>query len=120
MDALLVTKDLMFSSRVKGIARDLEIDLAIRGRADSVGETLEGGGLKVLIIDLETPNCPLEEWIETAASNTASTKTKIVAYAPHGQVDRIKTARAAGCDAVLTRGQFDSNAATILQESCQG
>ena len=39
---------------------------------------------------------------------------RIIAIAPHVHVSKIETARAAGCDAVLTNGQFHGQMTEVL------
>jgi hypothetical protein len=38
----------------------------------------------------------------------------ILAYGPHVHEDRLAAARAAGCDAVVSRGQLDREADSLL------
>ncbi len=41
---------------------------------------------------------------------------QLVAFAPHVHVDRIKAAREAGCDRVITRGQLQAVAEELIAE----
>jgi hypothetical protein len=44
----------------------------------------------------------------------ASAATRVIAFGPHVHEDRLAAARAAGCDSVLSRGQFFSQAENVL------
>jgi hypothetical protein len=40
----------------------------------------------------------------------------IIAFGPHVHAEKLQAAEAAGCNLVLTRGQFDSEMETILRQ----
>ncbi|MGE0607194.1 MAG: hypothetical protein AB7O62_08890, partial [Pirellulales bacterium] len=50
-----------------------------------------------------------------AELQSRSPRPKVIAFGPHGQVDRLQAAAAAGCDAVLSRGEFHARLGEILQ-----
>ncbi len=106
---VFVTGDLMFTGSVTSIASEQGIDIAIcsgssaaRSAAD---ESCEG-----VIVDLETNGLDLPSLVAAAHSR----QRRVVAYAPHVHEQRMQAAQQAGCDLVLTRGQFSRQIPEIL------
>ena len=98
MDVLLLTGNLMGSSRVSGVVR--EFGLTIR-MARGVDDLPELDQLRAVLVDLELP-------LDIAALNQrlAGSPARRVAFGPHVDEARLTAAREAGWD-VMTRGQFD-------------
>ena len=113
MTVLMLTADLMFSSRVNGAAATQDVEARFVASTDALVEsTAEIEDLRMVILDLTTAGCDPSTIV--AELRHRQTPPIIVAYAPHIQVARLDQARAAGCDRVLTRGQFDNSINTLL------
>ncbi|MBX7168518.1 MAG: hypothetical protein K1X74_19430 [Pirellulales bacterium] len=105
MRALFVTGDLMFSSHIvaQAKARGIAIELALSPAA--LREKFAAAPAAVVVLDLNTAAidpAELAAWLRSQPQPPGA----ILAYAPHVHADRLAEARAAGCDQVLTRGQF--------------
>ena len=67
---------------------------------------------RVVLIDL-TAVADIASLVETLREQFGR-ECQLVAFAPHVHVERIKAARQAGCDRVVTRGQIESVAEELL------
>lgn len=111
MAALLITTDLMATSSAEGDARRVGVELSIvaPGRAvESATATT-----RLAAIDLTAPISDLPALIE--GLRTAAPGVKLVAYGPHVHEARLQAARDAGCDLVISRGQFHKGFAELLK-----
>jgi CheY-like chemotaxis protein len=111
---LFLTTDLVFSSRVAGAAarsgllmktasnQAALLALAAAVRADSIA-----------VLDLNSPDVDPEH-IVPALRALPNPPRAIIAYGPHVHEDRLAAAAAAGCDEVLTRGQFNATMDDVL------
>ena len=109
---VFLTQDLMFSSRASGAAERLGVELVAVATAAAALEKCEAEPVRLVLIDLTLPGLDLAT---LAAQLKASPSTpKLCAYAPHVHENRLDAARQAGCDQVLTRGQFNAQLDAIL------
>jgi hypothetical protein len=98
---LMLSGDLMFSSRVKASVQRA-------GKRFQLSGSLPDGELDSIafvIVDLSTRSGVLPGIAEQCAARCPS--AKLIAYGPHVQVDKLEAARAAGIGTVMTNGQFD-------------
>jgi DNA-binding NarL/FixJ family response regulator len=115
--AVLLTGDLMFLSRVQGAAKQVGVTLASGRSADSVLEALDLGAAALVMIDLGVGPIDLSNFVSHVRQKSPS--AKIVAYGPHVHGQRLADAKDAGCDVVMTRGQFNTSFPSLLAE-CAG
>jgi hypothetical protein len=72
----------------------------------------------VVILDLSAINVvDLGKFIEWLRG-TANPPRAIIAYGPHVQDETLRAATTAGCDEVLTRGQFNARMDEVLAKWC--
>lgn len=109
MNALLITTDLMISSTLDGAARAAGVDLNTKAPAN-LGGSADGAAL--VAIDLAAPISDIAALV--AQLRNAAPAAKIIAFGPHVHVDKLEQARTAGCDAVMSRGEFHSKAHAIM------
>ena len=98
---LMLSGDLMFSSRVKAAVQRAGKEFQLSG-------SLPDGDLESLafvIVDLSTRSGVLDGIGEQCAARCPG--AKLIAYGPHVQVDSLEAARQAGIQIVMTNGQFD-------------
>lgn len=120
MTLLLVSTDLMAASQLEGAARQVEARLRTTGPAgiaaafQSASTDGEPSAAMVVTLDLAS----VADIAATVAEvrRHAPTGTPIVAYGPHVHAGRLHEARDAGCELVLTRGQFLQGAANVFGE----
>jgi hypothetical protein len=93
--------DLMFASRVRSAAdrAGLEFRLAMNLPDEPTSE------IRYVILDLSTRSSLTATLLESC--ERLCPNAKLIAYGPHVQIGRLKTAREAGIPTVMTRGQFD-------------
>lgn len=105
MAVLMLTQDLVFSSRVSGSATAAGTPLrVVRSGEELLRDAEAQADLGLVILDLTTPGCDVAGILEHLRQRQPP--PKVVAYAPHVVRGALEQARAAGCDQVLTRGQF--------------
>ncbi|HEV2968407.1 MAG TPA: hypothetical protein VGY55_00370 [Pirellulales bacterium] len=66
-----------------------------------------------VLLDLNVPGLDPRQLVPDLRA-AASPPRAIVAYGPHVHEDRLAAATAAGCDEVLTRGQFNARMDEVL------
>jgi CheY-like chemotaxis protein len=102
---ILLSDDLMLTSRVTGTARDLGLKV---GPARSV-EVLENLARQhapaCVILDLANPSLAVAELVAWLRDNCAPMPF-VVAYGSHVDTGTLRGAREAGCDLVLPRSKF--------------
>ena len=103
MTALLISVDLMTTSQAQGAAARAGVSLAIAPPAKAP-EVATSAQPVLAVIDLQGPVKDLPGLV--ASLREASPDAKIAAFGPHVQTILLASARDAGCDKVITRGQF--------------
>lgn len=109
---VLLSTDLMISSLVSGAVGPLEATLVTVGTAVSALEAIAGEEA-ILVIDLRLSGLDVGKLVASARQAGVSS-LQIVAFGPHVHEANLAAAREAGCDAVLTRGQFDREASAVI------
>ncbi len=109
----LLTNDLMFQSRVSGAAKNaaktLIVDRSVEGLA---GRCVDKNSVQVTLIDLSFAGVDLQDAIPALKKEFPN--TKVIAFGPHVDIDRLEQAELAGADKVMTRGQFDRDLQSII------
>ncbi len=118
MIGVYLTSDLFFSSRVMSLARSHGWPLEMAPSADAVRRKAADRAVRLLIIDLGkfAPQAP--ELIEELKPRFP--EMEVIAYGPHVDAATLEAARSAGCDQVLSQGQFNQLAGQILQQTWGG
>ena len=108
MAILFLTTDLMFSSRVAGAAARLGMTLKTAATPTAIIELLAAAERESLVLlDLNSPGVDPRQ-LTPALCASQNPPRAIIAYGPHVHEDRLAAATAAGCEVVLTRGQFNA------------
>jgi DNA-binding NarL/FixJ family response regulator len=116
MPVYYLTGDLLFSSRVSGAAANLGVDLQVVGSVTKLLECAAAAvDCKLVLIDLTLSSLELDAAVQ--AIRECMPQARIVAYGPHVQEARLTAAAAAGCDEVLSRGQFDREFPRLLRSA---
>ena len=112
MPIVLVSRDLMLSSKLEGVARSLGQTLkSVGSGAAALGNAEE---CQVIVVDLELPGLDIAALVE-GIKNRTQQPDNVIAYAPHVRTEKLAAAREAGCDLVVSRGQIMSDAESILR-----
>ncbi len=112
MSAVFLTTDLIFASRLQAAAQSAGVDLRLVSTAAALLELARSAAIGLVILDLTTANCDPQQLV--SGLRGSEHVPQIIAYAPHVMESRLAAARQAGCDRVLTRGQFDRQYGEIL------
>ena len=111
MATLLLTSDLMFASKASAAAArtggQLQTAMSPAALVDKAT-----GGPSLIVLDLTMAALNLADVVPQL--RTAAPGATIIAYGPHVQEDRLAAAQAAGCDQVLTRGQWNAQMDELL------
>ena len=113
---ILLSADLFFSSQVTGAAAVRGLRVAVKSDAAAVIELLNASAVQFVIIDLGTPGLSVGGLLEQI---TAEPRPFVIAYDAHVRTDRLQAARDAGCDEVLSRGQFSAQLPAIIGRFAQ-
>ncbi len=114
MSIAFLTTDLLFLSRVTSQAQALGIPMRIVRNGEALIQLGSEQPLQLVILDLSTKGW---EVVATVSALKASNPSPhIVAYGPHVDSQTLANAKNAGCDEVLTKGQFDRTIAEILRK----
>lgn len=98
---VMLSGDLMFSSRVKAAAERAGLGFRISG---SLPED-ETESIRFVILDLSTRSKLVDEIASQCAQRCPD--AALIAYGPHVHVEKLKRARESGIATVMTNGQFD-------------
>lgn len=112
MHLILLSNDLMITSLVSGAASQHDLTVKTVSNPVAAVEAL-GDEARVLVVDLRFPGLNVTTLMESIRTG-CSHDVRVVAFGPHVHEDNLAAAREAGCDAVVTRGQFDREAAQII------
>ena len=116
MNLVLVSRDLMLQTRVEGAAQKLGVNVIVASDDESALSAVADETCRSLLIDLRLPGLQLDSLVAAIRQGSALPVT-ILACGPHVHQARLEEASAAGCDRVLTRGQFDRDAESVLRET---
>lgn len=114
MAAILLTGDLVFSSRVAAAGQRVGVDVQTTCSPDSLAEQASGAAL--VMVDLSAAGVDVDALVRRLRALAAPPR-QIIAFGPHVQESLLAAARAAGCDEVLARGQFNARMDEILRRS---
>jgi len=113
MTVVLLSSDLTVLSRVEGAATRVgQTVRSASGEALAV-ELCKDDDTRTLVVDLSMQSVDPASLINQMRANEGS-RTRVVAFGPHVHEQRLVAAREAGCDLVVSRGQFFSQLETIL------
>lgn len=106
---LLLSPDLMVSSRIAGLASSIPATVESLGPAASAPR---GGPFAVIVVDLQVNGRTATALVERAKgfrdaqAAAGAAPAGIVAFGPHVAVDRLAEASEAGADLVVSRGEL--------------
>ena len=109
---LLLSDDLIFTSRIVGTARGLGLEVRQVRALDRLVETAKQVGTRCVILDLAFPGLDLPELMRRIGE--LETPPRVVAYGSHVDAASLQAARAAGCQPTLPRSKFVEDLARDL------
>ena len=118
MSILLLSRDLLLPSRVRGAAEQAGRELLTLNSAEQLIERLKTPGAELVLIDLTCPGISPVEIAE--AIGKQQPRPRLVGFGPHVQEQLLESARDAGFDQVLGNGEFISQLADVLRQGTTG
>ena len=115
MNVVLLANDLMVVSRLQSATTQLGAQLLSAANAIEAVELCENESAGLLVVDLATAG--LELGFVQQLKTGAAQNIRIVAFGPHVHKERLAAARDAGCDLVLSRGQFFNDVEAIVKSA---
>ncbi|MBL9163702.1 MAG: hypothetical protein JNL18_13300 [Planctomycetaceae bacterium] len=105
MQFILLSSDLMLMSAAQGAADRHGATVKVVGDPGAITDECTADAIELVAIDLRTPGLDIGGVVQQIRA--AAPQAKILAGGPHVQRDSLAAAAAAGCDEVVTRGQFE-------------
>jgi CheY-like chemotaxis protein len=102
---LLLSDDLIFTSRVAGTARDIGVTVKAARSAEALVALAREAPPRCVILDLANPGLAVADLLRRLRE-TCTPMPRVVAYGPHVDAVALRAAREAGCDPVLPRSKF--------------
>jgi CheY-like chemotaxis protein len=103
--------DLLFVSRITGVARDLGLEVRTARTSDALITQAKQIGPACALLDLHNSGLDIERAVRELREHGTPF---IVGYGSHVDAATLKRARAAGCDLVLPRSKFVEELPTAL------
>jgi DNA-binding NarL/FixJ family response regulator len=101
----------MFTSRIGGAAKSQGVELTIVASQATLPDKI-AADCRLALIDLSLDGLNLPSAVQ--AIRAGAPAARIIAYGPHVDEALLADAKEAGCDDVLTRGQFNQRYAELL------
>jgi len=112
--ALLVTGDLIFSTKVTGTGRALGIDVEVTANPADAVRRIGQGDYGCVILDLSMPQLIPAEVIAAIREGDGQ-RPKVIAFGSHVDTALLEAARAAGCDDIMPRSRFAAELPQLLE-----
>jgi DNA-binding NarL/FixJ family response regulator len=109
---IFLSSDLMFSSRVGGAAKQLNVEMVLVPNVASLPTKITADS-DLVLVDLSLDGLNLPSVVKAVKS--AAPQAKVVAYGAHVDHAALADASEAGCNLVLTRNQFNQQYAELLR-----
>jgi DNA-binding NarL/FixJ family response regulator len=114
MAVLALISDLMMQSQVAGAATRAAATLKIATTSDALLTQAATTQPRLVIVDLSHPGLDPRELIGKLKA-VLPAESATLAFGPHVHAARLAEATQAGCDTVISRGQFHSQMEAILK-----
>jgi hypothetical protein len=111
---LLLSRDLIFTSKVTGTARELGRRVMVAGNLALATSMVEQWRPRVVFVDLAAGELASPVAI-VALRRLADPSTAFVAFGSHVDTAALDAARGAGCDPVLPRSQFTAQLPELVR-----
>ena len=117
LPALLVSRDLFFTSKVTGTAEMLGFDVQVVADVEPAAERVAAEPFACVFLDLADPGLDVASFF---ARLPADGRPPVIAFGSHVATARLQAARDAGCDDVLPRSRFAASLPELLKLYCGG
>ena len=111
---ILLSRDLIFTSKVTGTARLLGHRMLVAGNVEPAATMIAEWRPCVVFVDLGAGDLVSPEAL-LGYQKLAGPGTSFVAFGSHVDTEALATARAAGCDPVLPRSKFAAELPDLMK-----
>ena len=115
MAVVLLSRDLMGASQIEGAARLSGVEFRMVGSVEATIDCCAAQSVSLVMVDLATAGLDVSSLVERLKISSRRAPA-VVAFGPHVHEAALVAAQKAGCDQVLTRGQFMSQVAAIIAQ----
>jgi CheY-like chemotaxis protein len=109
---LLLSDDLLFTSRIRGTAEALGLTVRTARTAAELLRLAADEPPRCVLLDLQNPGLVIEDVVR--AFKTRAPAPRVIGYGSHVDTATLKRAREAGCDVVWPRSKFVEELAAAL------
>jgi DNA-binding NarL/FixJ family response regulator len=114
MSVILLSADLATSSKVSGAAARQAIPFSVAMTIERLCDLVASTPAPLVLVDLTFGDLAVTEVVAKLRS-LSNLPQAILAFGPHVHEAKLAEAATAGCDQVMSRGQFYANVDEILQ-----
>ena len=114
---VFLSPEMMFATRLMAAAQATGVKLAIALSPADLAAKLSGDS-RLLIVDLAAATGAIDSIVKSARQHAPA--AKVLAFGPHVDVASLEAASQAGCDMVMSRGEFNNSYAAIFRELATG
>jgi len=111
---LLLSRDLFFTSKITGTARELGYRVLVAGTLPLASTMIEQGRPRVVFVDLAAGDLVSIPAL-IAYRKLAPAETTFLAFGSHVDTQALAGARSAGCDPVLPRSKFSAELPDLIR-----
>lgn len=111
---LLLSRDLIFTSKITGSARLLGGHVVVAGNSALAVALIERSRPKVVFVDLAAGDLVNPDALRTYQEATGA-GVPFVAFGSHVDTEALAAARSAGCDPVLARSRFTADLPNLIR-----
>jgi DNA-binding response OmpR family regulator len=115
---LLLSRDLIFTSKITGTARELGYQVLVAGNQSLALAMIEQWRPRAVFVDLAAGDLVSTEAL--VAYRTAAAETTFLAFGSHVDVAALRRAADAGCDPVLPRSRFTAELPALIRKHLGG
>ena len=112
MYVLLLSQDLLVTSRVSGVVQALNVSFKSVSSTDNLQLAWSESPAELIVVDLTLPGLDVEEVVQWI--HAQQTRATVIAFGPHVQLKTLERAEQSGCDHVYVRGEFFAQMQNIL------
>lgn len=114
---VLVSRDLIFTTKISGTARAMGYRIAVAGNGALALKTIAEAKPRVVFVDLAAGELGKPEAL-VAYQAAAGQETPIVAFGSHVDIESLRAAREAGCREVMPRSKFSAELPELIRKYC--
>ncbi len=111
-DGFLLTRDLMFTSKVTSTAASLGLRIEVVGTIEQLNLRVAEAAPRAVFLDLSLSDV---DPVQVMAALPVAARPQVIAFGSHVDEAGLNAAREAGCDDVMPRSKFAATLPDLLQ-----